>query len=119
MQPGVIILAARSNLPIIPIGIGYEHAWRTRSWDRFAIPRPFSRCICVAGRALRVPPDVDRGGIEEFRQRLEESLLAVTADAERLVASDLQGPHTGRAAAGRRAVADRGEERSSGWTDKN
>jgi lysophospholipid acyltransferase (LPLAT)-like uncharacterized protein len=119
VQPGVVILGARSNLPIVPIGIGFEHAWRARSWDRFAIPRPFSRCFCVAGPALSVPADVDRDGIEHYRQRLEQLMLDATAEAERLAAGDLQGPHYRRVAGGPVAAGDdkfedRGEQRSSG-----
>ncbi len=42
MQPGVVQLARLCGVPIVPITVEYEKAWRLKSWDRFFIPRPFS-----------------------------------------------------------------------------
>ena len=42
MQPGVVQLARLCAVPIVPITIEYESAWRLRSWDHFFIPKPFS-----------------------------------------------------------------------------
>lgn len=98
VQPGMIVLAARSGLPIIPVGLGFTRAWRAGSWDRFAVPAPFSRCVCVAGKAIRVPAGVERDGLEHYRQLAEERMLEATASAERLAAGGLWGPHRGRAA---------------------
>jgi lysophospholipid acyltransferase (LPLAT)-like uncharacterized protein len=111
VQPGMIVLASRSGLPIVPVGVGYARAWRARSWDRFAVPRPFTRCVLVAGEAVRVPPGVDREGLEAFRRLTEERLLEATEAAERLAAggagADGGGfkPHFLRANAGRPATS--------------
>src|SRR5262245_31959256 len=40
VQQGLVYLAARTGMPIVPIGIGYSKAWRMQSWDRFALPKP-------------------------------------------------------------------------------
>ena len=40
VQAGMVYLAARTGVPIVPVGIGYDRPWRTKSWDRFAVPRP-------------------------------------------------------------------------------
>ena len=97
VQPGLIALAARSGLPIVPVGIGYARAWRARSWDRFAVPRPFSSCVCVAGRSVRVPAEVDREGLDHFRGLVEERMREATEAAERLAAEGRigrpRGPH--------------------------
>ena len=42
-KPGVIALARISRRPVVLLGIHYHRAWRLRSWDRFALPVPFSR----------------------------------------------------------------------------
>lgn len=42
-KPGVIALARITKRPIALLGVHYHHAWRLRSWDRFALPVPFSR----------------------------------------------------------------------------
>lgn len=82
VKSGIVLLASRAGLPIVPLGVGFTHAWRARSWDRFAVPRPFSTMIGVLGEPLIVPPDLDADGIEQHRRRVEEALLAATAAAE-------------------------------------
>ncbi len=93
VQPGLIMLASRSGLPVVPIGIGFSRAWRAGSWDRTAIPKLFSTCIYVVAKAIRVPPDLDRDGLDAYRQLVEQAMLAATAEAERLAAKGKPGPH--------------------------
>src|SRR5436190_464721 len=54
VQPGLLYLAARTGLPIVPVGIGYDRPWRMRSWDRFAVPRPWTRATCVTTEPIHV-----------------------------------------------------------------
>ncbi len=82
VKTGVVLLASLTGLPIVPLGVGFTHAWRFRSWDRFAIPRPFSTIAGVLGEPLTVPPDLDDAGIEQQRRRIEDALLAATRAAE-------------------------------------
>jgi lysophospholipid acyltransferase (LPLAT)-like uncharacterized protein len=97
VQPGMVVLAARSGLPVVPVGIAFRRAWRARSWDRFAVPRPFSACFAVVGESVRVPAEVDRDGIEDYRRLIEGRMLQATAAAERLALGDRpRGPHPGR-----------------------
>jgi hypothetical protein len=91
VQPGLIYLAARTGLPIVPVGIGYDRPWRARSWDRFAVPRPFARAVCVTEEPIRLPADLPRDDLEPYRLRVEEALHRITEEAERLA-----GPAEGR-----------------------
>lgn len=84
-QLGVIYLAARTGMPIVPYGMAYERAWRARSWDRMAVPWPFSRVAGVAGPLLHVPPNLDRARQEFFARRLEERMDQAAETAERLL----------------------------------
>jgi len=43
LKPGAVIVTRRTRTPILIVGGEFESAWRLRSWDRFYIPRPFSR----------------------------------------------------------------------------
>ena len=43
LKPGALIVTRRTRTPILIVGGEFESAWRLRSWDRFYIPRPFSR----------------------------------------------------------------------------
>lgn len=44
-KPGVTQLAQLVNAPVGAIYVYPERAWTLRSWDRFLIPKPFSRVI--------------------------------------------------------------------------
>jgi lysophospholipid acyltransferase (LPLAT)-like uncharacterized protein len=82
VKSGAIYLAARTGLAIVPVGIAYGKAWRARSWDRFAVPLPFTEIVGVAGRTLEVPADLDRAGLERYRLELEARMTEATARAE-------------------------------------
>lgn len=88
---GPIFLASRLGLPLVCVGYGYDRPWRLRSWDRFAIPRPFSRARAVFGPPLRLPPQLSRQGIEDYRLWFEQLLQWLTAGAEAWATS---GRHT-------------------------
>jgi lysophospholipid acyltransferase (LPLAT)-like uncharacterized protein len=82
VKTGVVLLASLTGLPIVPLGVGFTRAWRFRSWDRFALPRPFSTIAGVLGEPLIVPPDLDNAGVEQQRRRIEDAMLAATGAAE-------------------------------------
>jgi lysophospholipid acyltransferase (LPLAT)-like uncharacterized protein len=43
LKPGAVIVARRTGAPMLLIGAEFKSAWRLRSWDRFYVPKPFSR----------------------------------------------------------------------------
>jgi lysophospholipid acyltransferase (LPLAT)-like uncharacterized protein len=92
LQMGVVFLASHANLPIVPIGIGFARAWRAKSWDRFAVPLPFSRVHAVVGEPIVIPPDLSRVVMEEYRVMVETRMLALTQAAEAWAANPRQAP---------------------------
>lgn len=82
LQPGAILVASLTGLPIVPVGFGYSSAWRCDTWDQFAVPLPGSTLTAFVGSPIPIPPDLDRAGIELHRQRVEAALLLATEQAE-------------------------------------
>jgi lysophospholipid acyltransferase (LPLAT)-like uncharacterized protein len=82
LAQGPIYLASKLGMPLVLLGLGYDHPWRLKSWDRFAIPRPFSRVRAVISPALNLPTDLDRDGIEHYRCEVERLLNRLTFEAE-------------------------------------
>jgi hypothetical protein len=74
------------------MGLGYERPWRLGTWDRFAVPRPWSRARGVVSRAIFVPPDLDRDGLERHRDGVERLLSHLTDDAEAWATSRTRRP---------------------------
>ena len=81
LKPGGVIVARRARVPVLLIGCEFFSAWRLRSWDRFYVPKPFSR---VRMRCELLTPEqlADRErGLELMRDRL----LALNPDRDHVV----------------------------------
>ncbi len=87
LAQGPIYLASRLQLPLVVMGFGYDRPWRANSWDRFAVPRMFSRARAILSPPLMLPGDLDRDGIEKCRIRVEHLLNDLTCEAEAWAAS--------------------------------
>jgi len=81
--PGAIMAAELAGAVLLPVGYATSQRWAIGSWDRFLIPFAFGRGVFVAGDAIEVPRRLDENGGESLRQRLEDALNAVTAEADR------------------------------------
>ncbi|MBI2478699.1 MAG: lysophospholipid acyltransferase family protein [Planctomycetia bacterium] len=82
LAQGAIYLSSRLEIPLIAFGLGYDRPWRLNTWDRFAIPKPYSRARVVASPQIQIPPNLDRDGIERHRQQVERLLTELTEEAE-------------------------------------
>ncbi len=79
LAQGCIYVASRLQIPIIPLGIGYDRPWRNRkAWDQFAIPRPYSRCRSVLGPRIQVPPNISRDQMEIHRLHIQRWLAELS-----------------------------------------
>ncbi len=92
MAPGAVFLASRLQLPLVAMGFGFDSPWRARSWDRFALPKPFSRARSVVGPALHIPANLDRDGVEHYRLQTERLLNRLTLESETWAESGMQKP---------------------------
>ena len=81
-QNGPIIMAQRTDAPILPYAILSAPRHRLNTWDGFRIPYPFTRGAVVFGTPVIPSKDEDR---EVLRQRLQDSLNAAMERAETLV----------------------------------
>ncbi len=82
LQQGAIYIASKTGLPILVTGIGLSSSWTFNSWDRFKLPRPFSRALIRVGKVIRVPPDLKREELEEWRLKVEEAMCEILADTD-------------------------------------
>ncbi len=64
------------------MGFGYDRPWRMKTWDKHAVPRPYSRARAVVSPAVQVPAELDRAGLEHYRLQVERLLNRLTLEAE-------------------------------------
>lgn len=80
VQEGVMSLAQLTGLPIVPVSYSLNWKIRLKSWDRFQIPLPFSRCEIIYSKPIRIPREASPAEREELRQQLETELRAISRD---------------------------------------
>ena len=79
VQPGIIWLARKTGLPIIPITFGSRRKRFLASWDKFLLPFPFNSHIFIYGELIFVSPTDD---LESKAKELENELNRITEQAD-------------------------------------
>ena len=84
-QSGSIYLAQKTGLPIIPLVVGLSRYWELPSWDRFRIPKPFSRALMMYGDPIPIPPIRNEEEMEHYRRLLERTMTSMAERVDMLV----------------------------------
>jgi lysophospholipid acyltransferase (LPLAT)-like uncharacterized protein len=79
---GAVTLARATGLPLLPISAGGSHVWRARSWDRFEVPRPFSRVRVRYAAPIFVPREAEPEELENLRLQVEQTLNLITDEVD-------------------------------------
>ena len=88
--PSAARLAGISGASLVPVGVCLSRAWRLSSWDRMAIPAPFSSVCLAWGDANSEQPLQPR--MQQVRQVAEQLLLEPgrqTADSDKSISGGL------------------------------
>jgi len=64
VAPGVLVAAFRARVPLVPVGVAVDRAWRLKTWDGFVIPKPFARITIRYGPLAPVKATTARGAGE-------------------------------------------------------
>jgi len=83
VQNGIIELARRTGMTIIPLTFSSSRKKLFRSWDRFLFPYPFSRGVFIWGEPVFVPRQINGREFEQKRLLLEKRLREITDRADR------------------------------------
>lgn len=83
-QGGLLLIAQRSGLPILPLSAASSKGRILNSWDRFRIPAPFSRVIIGYGPPIRVPADIPPEEGPLYLERVEKALSDLETKMDRM-----------------------------------
>lgn len=78
---GIIELARKCDLAILPAIARAENNWVVSSWDKLKIPKPFSKVAVCYAEPILVPKDATSEEFEACRQRLDNALMALEKQA--------------------------------------
>lgn len=82
VKPGLIRIAQYADLPIIPVITSGQNLWVFNSWDRFMVPKPFSRVIIRFGAPIHVPKDLGANGFEQMQTHVAQTLKQLYEDTD-------------------------------------
>ncbi len=71
VQPGPLWLARKSGSPIVCFHIEPLRYWELNSWDRFRIPKPFSRCLVKIWQPIRAAGPGQVEGFEIYQKEMD------------------------------------------------
>ena len=83
LQTGVLTVAQLSGRPIVPVACGATRAWWPGGWDRFCVPKPFSRVRVLYGRSRYVPRDASPDDVARHAEELEREMNAMIEELDR------------------------------------
>jgi lysophospholipid acyltransferase (LPLAT)-like uncharacterized protein len=77
LGPGIIFLAQKTGAPVLPMNLEYSSCWRFKSWDRFIVPRPFSKVRVLIGQPHHVRSTMTNKEFETERLRLQNAIMSL------------------------------------------
>jgi len=83
VKPGLIMMARMSGAVILPVIVSADKAWVMGSWDRFLVPKPFSKVTITWGQPFVIPGRLARDESETLRKGVEERMREAYAEADR------------------------------------
>jgi lysophospholipid acyltransferase (LPLAT)-like uncharacterized protein len=76
-KPGVVSIAQQTGAPIIPVTAFASSYWQFNSWDRFKIPKPFSKVTVIYGEALLVSETMSESDLASSCREVTDRLNAI------------------------------------------
>jgi len=80
VKEGVIRIARKAGLPLIPAAYNVSKKKILSTWDSFILPLPFSRAVLIYGEPLYISSNESD---EEYRKLLEKRLKEITEQADK------------------------------------
>ncbi|MGH9442317.1 MAG: lysophospholipid acyltransferase family protein [Thermoanaerobaculia bacterium] len=80
VQEGIVTLARRSRAWVLPVSSGTTRPRFLKSWDRYLVPKAFSRSFVTYGEPFRLESKSDEEALGKIKRSIDEA----TEEADRL-----------------------------------
>ncbi|MCB1058820.1 MAG: lysophospholipid acyltransferase family protein [Calditrichaeota bacterium] len=80
LKDGAAYISINSGADVIPVIFAADRTWVFRSWDRFTLPKPFSRVFLYYGEPI--PHPGESADVHEFTLKIEAALEELREKAE-------------------------------------
>ncbi|HET56345.1 MAG TPA: DUF374 domain-containing protein [Ignavibacteria bacterium] len=85
MKAGAVVLAHRKSVPLLLMGTASNKNFVFKSWDKFQVPKPFSKVSVVYSEPIYVREDSSREEINKLIEECEIKLTELQKEAEKIV----------------------------------
>jgi lysophospholipid acyltransferase (LPLAT)-like uncharacterized protein len=82
VQPGVLYVAQKTGLPIVPLTFSAKRKLVLNNWDKFIVPYPFNDIIVANGHPVYVH---NTDNLEEKKKELQAALNLLTDETDKLI----------------------------------
>lgn len=80
-KPGAVVSAKKASVPLVMLGVAYENAIKLKSWDRFEIPKPFTKVRLIYSDPVYIEKDTEYEKVSELIMKCEEKLNSLQSEA--------------------------------------
>jgi lysophospholipid acyltransferase (LPLAT)-like uncharacterized protein len=92
-KSGAAFLAYKSGVPFVPVGVANGSAWCfDKSWDKYQIPRPFSRSAIYFGKPMMIENLDDQAALNE---KIAQAITQADEQAKRILMGTCDEPFIG------------------------
>jgi lysophospholipid acyltransferase (LPLAT)-like uncharacterized protein len=75
VKPGIVEIARLAKCPILPLSSYPVKYWSfEKSWDKFRVPKPFTKIFLVLGKPIHVPENISELEFEKLRVDIADAI---------------------------------------------
>ncbi len=87
VKGGVIALASRTGVPILPTASRGRRTWTlVKSWDHFRVPKPFTEIVVLYGQPMLIPHRLTEEEAHVYQKKLADELMDLEAKLDSMLA---------------------------------
>lgn len=81
-KAGAVVVAKKSGIPLVLMGVAYDKKVKLKSWDRFEVPKPFSRVSVIFSEPIEVSPNLSYDETSKVIENCETIINNLQIEAE-------------------------------------
>ena len=81
MKAGAVVTAKKSKIPLLLLGIGIKSKFVLKSWDRFEVPKPFTKITALYSEPMYIDENLSYDDTSRMIEQCEELLNKLQKEA--------------------------------------
>ena len=81
MKAGAVVTAKKSKVPLLLLGIGIKSKFVLKSWDRFEVPKPFTKITAIYSEPMHIDDNLSYDDTSRMIEQCEEILNKLQKEA--------------------------------------